>query len=184
MTGNTTYNASFTPNAPGYYHWVAVYSYSGTAVNNVLPVTHNGTCGDADESVQVEQIPTAIKTQQSWYPNDTATISASSGNLGAGGSVVFSLYNNATCTGASVYSETESVTGGSPTEVESTSNITYAINTAYADPAASTTGRYSWKVVYTPAASDTAHTGIQSSCAEFFNITYTNDNGPGSALTP
>ena len=53
----------------------------------------------------------------------------------------------------------------------------------YADAADSSTGRYSWKVVYTPAAGDTAHTGKQSTCdAEHFNIAYTNDNGPGSPL--
>jgi hypothetical protein len=47
----------------------------------------------------------------------------------------------------------------------------------------SLTGPYSWKVVYTPAAGDTAHTGKQSSCnAEHFSITYTNDSGPGTAL--
>ena len=72
--------------------------------------------------------------------------------------------------------------GGTATETESTSNTTFAITTAFADAPGSLTGRYSWKVVYTPAASDTAHLGIQSSCSEFFNITYTNDNGPGTAI--
>jgi hypothetical protein len=61
--------------------------------------------------------------------------------------------------------------------------VDFAITTGYADPADSLTGRYSWKVVYTPAAADTAHTGKQSTCdAEHFNTTYTNDPGPGTHL--
>ena len=135
------------------------------------------------EKVTVRQIPTEIKTRQSWFPNDTATISATTGNLGAGGTVVFSLYDNATCSGAAKYTETKSIAGGSPTEEVGTNNTSYRIATGYTDAADSLVGRHSWKVVYTPAAADTAHTGKQSACdAEHFNISYTNDAGPGSAL--
>ena len=62
----------------------------------------------------------------------------------------------------------------------------YEIATAYADASGSTKGAYSWKVVYTPASGDTAHTGKQSACTsgstESFSITYTNDPGPGTDL--
>jgi hypothetical protein len=45
------------------------------------------------------------------------------------------------------------------------------------------TGQFSWLVVYTPAVGDDSHTGIQSACdAEHFDITYTNDPGPGTDL--
>ena len=173
---------AFTVTIPGYYHWIATYSGN-------LPNTNGdaGLCGDANETVQVLQIPTNIKTKQSWFPNDTATVSATTGNLGAGGSVVFTLYSTDDCTGAVLYTETESITGGTPSQEVGTSNTTVAISTDYADVANSVKPGggevYSWKVVYTPAAADTGHTGKQSACsAEHFTITYTNDNGPGTNL--
>ena len=124
-------------------------------------------------------------------PNDTATISATLGaNLAAGGTVVFDLFASSDCSTASLYHQSITLTGGNPSETVSTTNdvvTTFDIATAYADAANSTlpsaTSVYSWRVVYTPATSDTAHLGIQSSCsAEHFSITYTNDNGPGTAL--
>jgi hypothetical protein len=184
ISGNATYGpVSFTPDAPGTYHWKAVYTPAVGDPNN-LGSTHNATCNDSDETVVVSQIPTTIKTKQSWIPNDTATVAATSGNLAAGGKVLFRLYDNATCSGTALYSEEKTLTGGSPSEeVGTTNTTTFTITTGYADPAGSVAGPYSWKVVYTPSASDTAHTGKQSSCdAEHFSITYTNDSGPGSNL--
>ncbi len=169
----------FTPGSPGTYTYVA--SYSGDSPNTLgVPAT---ACPDptGTEAVTVRQIPTEIKTKQSWFPNDTATITATSGNLTAGGTVVFSLYNNATCTGAAKYSETKTLTGGNPTEEVGTNNTNFNITTLYTD--AGTVVAFSWKVVYTPAVGDTAHTGKQSACdAEHFSITYTNDPGPGANL--
>jgi hypothetical protein len=183
---NTAYGGAgsdteFTPAAPGVYTYVA--SYSGDSPNT-LGVAASA-CPDLTgaEEVTVRQIPTEIQTKQSWFPNDTALISATVGNLEADGTVVFSLYDNATCTGTAVYTETVTLTGGSPTEEVSTDNTSYEITTGYADAGDSLVGQHSWKVVYTPAAGDTAHTGIQSECdVEHFDITYTNDDGPGSAL--
>jgi hypothetical protein len=188
VTGNgTTSQVSFKPGAPGPYHWVAVYSHTAATVNNSgLPVTHNANCADGDEAVTVRQIPTEIRTKQNWIPNDTAEIKATIGNLAAGGTVVFSLYDTATCTGSVLYTETKTLAGGSPTEEVFTTNTgtgagSLRITSAYTDGAGSTKGKYSWKVVYTPAAADTAHTGKQSACdAENFTITYKNDAGPGT----
>src|SRR5262249_31313078 len=93
VTGNGTIGpVSFKPGAPGKYHWVATYNgpgAGGTAVNNVLPQTYNGNCTQSAEDVVVQQIPTDLKTKQSWFPNDTATIctgtcATTSGNLAAG----------------------------------------------------------------------------------------------------
>jgi hypothetical protein len=182
--GNGDYGpVSFTPDAPGRYIWVA--DYSGDPPNTTNP--DPSSCSDENEDVVVRQIPTEIRTKQSWYPNDTAEIKATTGNLAPGGKVKFELFTNDTCTGAPVYSEEKTIAGGAPTEEVSTSNpnatSSYKINTGYGDPADSLVGRHSWKVVYTPAASDTAHTGKQSACdAEHFNITYTNDAGPGTNL--
>jgi len=57
----------------------------------------------------------------------------------------------------------------------------YREPTGYADAADTTTGARSWKVVYTPLAGDTAHTGSSSACTaghtEKHTYTYTNDPG-------
>jgi hypothetical protein len=176
----------FTPTAPGEYVFVA--SYSGDDPNT-LGVAATA-CADqpAKERVTVEQIPTDIKTKQSWFPNDTATVSATAGNLGADGTVRFELFTNATCEGTAVYDETVDVTGGSPSEEVSTSNDgtsagDYEITTDYTDAADSTVGVHSWRVTYEPNAADTSHTGSRSTChSEHFDITYTNDPGPGTDL--
>ena len=179
VLGDGTYGpVSFTPDAPGTYHWRATYSGD---LPNTLGSSHNATCNDANETVVVQQIETDIKTRQSWFPNDTATVSAEgSGTLTAGGKVLFELFTNATCTGSSVFSQEVTLTTNNASEEVSTNNTTYRISTGYDDPANSTVGLHSWRVTYTPAASDTAHKGSRSVCnAERFNITYTNDPGPG-----
>jgi hypothetical protein len=180
ISGDGSYGpVSFTPDAPGTYHWVA--TYPGDLPNTTKP--DDVACDDANEDVVVRQIPTDIKTKQSWYPNDTATVSATTGNLAGGGSVLFELFTTVDCPGAAVFSETKSISGGAPTEEVGTNNTTYKITTGYTDPADSLVGRHSWKVTYTPATGDTAHTGSRSTCdSEHFNITYTNDAGPGADL--
>jgi len=204
VTGNGSYGpVSFKAGAPGQYHWVATYSHTASTVNNNLPVTHNADCSDGDENVTVRQIPTNIKTKQSWFPNDTATITSSlaGNNLGAGGTVDFTLYDTGTCTGTVLYTERQTLAGGANSEEVRTHNYTgstatkpaggtvtpYEITTAYTDAANSVKGPMSWKVVYNVAAGDTGHTGKQSAClsassTEKFSITYTNDAGPGSNL--
>jgi hypothetical protein len=181
VIGDGSYGpVSFTPDAPGTYHWVV--SYSGDTPNTIGTI-HDPACQDPAESVVVRQIPTDIQTKQSWIPNDTATITSTIGNLAAGGKVAFSLYANPTCTGGALFSQLVDVPGGAPSAEVSTTNASFTIATGYADPANSVKGKFSWKIVYTPAAGDTAHTGKQSACdAENFTITYTNDPGPGTAL--
>jgi hypothetical protein len=171
----------FTPAAPGEYVFVASYNGDSPNTLGVAAIA----CGSqpSNEKVTVEQIGTDIKTKQSWYPNDTVTVSAEAGNLANGGSVFFELFTNATCTGAAVYSETVAIAGGAASREVSTDNQTYSITTGYTDAADSLVGRHSWRVTYTPAAADTAHTGSRSTCdSEHFNITYTNDAGPGTDL--
>ena len=104
---------------------------------------------------------------------------------------MFTLYESANCTGTVKYGpETKTLTGGAATEEVSTSNTgsgagSFKITTEYGDANPASKGPFSWKVVYTPAAADTAHTGKQSSCAsaastESFTINYHNDAGPGT----
>jgi hypothetical protein len=174
-------NFEFTPSSPGQYVFVA--SYAGDLPNTLGIAASACSAAPDAEKVTVQQVGTDIKTKQSWIPNDTATVSAEAGNLAAGGSVEFQLFNNSTCSGTALYDETVSVPGGNPSAEVSTSNAGGAggltITSDYTDAAGSVAGPYSWKVVYTPAAADTAHTGTQSSCdAEHFSVTYTNDPGP------
>jgi len=176
--GDGTYGpATFVPDAPGTYHWVA--SYSGDAVNTIGS-SHNDSCTDSLEDVVVRQIPTEIKSKQDWIPNDTATVTSTIGDLADGGNVVFTLYDNATCNGNVKYTQTVSVQGGAASREVSTSNTTKVV-TDYTD-ASGSVKPYSWKIVYTPGPNDTAHTGKQSACTEVHSITYTNDPGPGTNL--
>ena len=194
VTGNGTYTgatgASFTPGAPGPYHWVAVLSRaSGTSTNNSgLPVTHNATCSDGDEAVTVRQIPSAISTAQKVFPQDSATLTSSiAGNaLPAGGTLIFRLYQataggntaqqNCLAHGTSlgsgglIYTRTFTTAGGT-TETLTTDNTTVSVNAS---------GSYYWYVTYAP--NDTAHTGRQSNCSENTALTFTNDSGPGTVF--
>ena len=94
--------------------------------------------------------------------------------------MAFSLYANATCVGTAVYSQTVAVAGGAPSREVSTTNTTKVVSD-YTD-ASGSVKPYSWRIVYTPGTSDTAHTGKQSACTEVHSITYTNDPGPGTNL--
>ena len=177
VSGNGTYGpVSFTPDAPGIYHWVA--SYDGD-LPNTKSATHNTDCQTLAERVVVQQIPTSIATTQRAYPNDSATI-ASTGPvadlLPANGTVIFRLYDNNTCTdaddvvgGGLLYKETKSNVGGTHSFTTSTDNTTVAVTT--------NTTVY-WKVTY--ATGDTAHTGRQSNCVENTSFTFVNDAGPGT----
>ncbi|MGW5241357.1 hypothetical protein ACWEOW_20660 [Monashia sp. NPDC004114] len=174
VSGDNTYGpVSFTPDAPGTYHWVA--SYGGDSPNT-LGTTHNAACDDTNEDVVVRQIPTTISTAQKAFPNDSATISSSvaGDNLPSGGTVVFSLYNNlANCqaggTTGRLYTETKSNVGGQNSVTVGTANTSVAVDT--------NTTVY-WKVTY--ATGDQAHTGRQSNCTENTVFTFNNDSGPGT----
>ena len=183
VNGDNVYDtASFTPQAPGVYHWKA--SYTGDSPNT-LGADTNSACGESDENVTVRQIPTSISTAQNVFPNDSATITSSiaGNNLPAGGTVVFSLYGPtggaanalANCqahgnTGL-LYTETHNNVGGSHSVTVPTNNITVSVNTD---------DTFYWRVTYDPG--DTAHTGIQSDCVENVTTKFVNDSGPGSAI--
>jgi len=199
IVGNKEYGpVSYTPGSPGKYHWKATIDNTPTppnppaSINNVLPVTDNASCDQSREDVVVRQIPTDVKTKQSWYPNDTATITSTAAGdlLAAGGTVEFTLYDTGTCTGNVLYKETKTnvvPAGGLHSKEVSTSNpgggdtgtASYQETTAYTDGANSSIGPRSWKVVYTPP--DSAHLGSSSICTtghtESHSYTYQNDPG-------
>jgi hypothetical protein len=94
-----------------------------------------------------------VSTAQEWVPNDSATVTVT-GTSTWSGDVTFTLYDNLTCDGTVLYTETKTpspnVSDSSPTT--STSNTT-----AY-----TATGDFSWKAVFTPDA-DSADNGVTSS---------------------
>ena len=224
VSGNGTYpsavpsTVSFTPDTPGYYFWRAQYSgdLAATPAGNTTGAPlksdgtlgiHNSDCLASAEVVHVRQIPTNLQTAQSWIPNDTARVASSVGDIQAGGTVTFTLYANATCTAGLndvnvKYAQTITIATGDITSgvaTVSTSNAGGNTNTGRTitttkDDTAGTSVDYSWKVVYAPASTDTAHVGRQAGCTpaatgngvandaasiEKFNITYTNDNSGG-----
>lgn len=106
-----------------YYFWVV---YDGDPNNN------GATSACDSEIVLVDEAPTSITTSPWIYPNDSATISASSGGDVAG-SVVFRLYDTlANCetndgsTGL-LFEETEALSGTLMSETVHTSNTTVQV---------------------------------------------------------
>lgn len=161
VSGDNTYGpASFTPDAAGTYHWKATYAPATGDPNNVGS-TYNSNCTDANEDVVVSTVASSMSSAQSFIPNDSATITApSGGNLA--GSVKFEVFANATCTGASIYDQTVTVSGASPQTVHTT-------NTTVSTTAANV----SWRLTYT--STNSAQRSISANCFEKTGLTI--DNG-------
>ncbi len=112
VNGSGNYNsAPFTPTAPGSYTFVA--SYSGDTNNNPAGPT---ACNDPTETVQVS--PSAVSLSTTASPSadvgqpifDTATLGGSGTPTGT---ITFTLFgpNNATCSGAAIFTSTKTVNG-------------------------------------------------------------------------
>jgi hypothetical protein len=137
---------------PGDYYWQAVYS--GDSNNNGAM----SVC--TSEHLVVGKAPSTQNTAQSFYPNDEATLSASAASGTPTGNVTFSLFDNDTCSGTTIYGPVTDDLSASGTA--STSNTTFAI---------SSTKTVYWKVEYE---GDDKHEAV-SSCTE--NTVLTIDNG-------
>jgi hypothetical protein len=206
-SGNSTYfTTAIKPSSPGNYHWVAQYFPAAGDSNNNQSSLYDSDCSHAAESLTIQQVNTDIRTNQSWFPNDTAAIKSADSTvpLATGGTVDFFLYNSNNCTGTAKYAERFTIAAGdidaNGVAHETTHNYpngggtapptftwaAYPITTLVTDAAGSAVD-YSWKVVYTPSSTDGAHLGRQSACSaapvsiEKFTITYTNDNSGGTA---
>jgi hypothetical protein len=105
---------------------------------------------------------TSITTAQDWLPNDSATIT-SAGGTALNGTLVFTLFDSADCTGTVLYTEpTITLTGAASPATRSTSNTTVKV---------STSKTVSWQVVFT--SSDPNVVGSTSGC-ETTSLTITN----------
>ncbi len=135
VNGNGVYpSGPFTVSTVGTYNWVA--AYSGDANNAAVA----SPCGAANESVTVTKTNPAIVTQASasvpagGQITDTATLS---GGAGPTGTITFTLFgpNNATCTGAAIFTSTVPVAGNG----NYTSTPPFTANAA---------GTYNWVAAY------------------------------------
>lgn len=164
VSGDGTYDASFTPTAAGTYHWKA--SYDGS-LPNTNGASHNATCSEEAETVVVKTVPSSMTTAQKWTPNDSATVTtAAGGNLA--GSVLFEFFKNGDCTGSAAWTQTVPVAAtangaGVATQTVGTTNTV----------AETVGGSFAFRVSYT--STNPAHENIAASCLE--KSTLTIDNG-------
>lgn len=140
---------------PGTYYWIAVYS--GDSPNTLGAST---SCGDLGEQGTVTDT-TAVVTEQNWLPNDKATITSGGGSA-LDGSVTFTLFDSANCTGTELYSEGPITVSGSSPQEKNTNNTTVKV---------SVSKTVSWRSVYTSNNPDVS--GSESNC-ETTVLTITN----------
>jgi hypothetical protein len=113
--------ASFTPTQAGQYNWVATYSGDSP---NTLGVASK--C--ADEASVIISLQPTMDTEQSFYPNDSATLTVGSGAGNIKGSVRFRLYTTSDCSGSAIVDQTVSgIDDASPVTVNTT-NTSVAVS--------------------------------------------------------
>jgi hypothetical protein len=157
-SGNFTSTATYSPTAVGRYRWTA--SYTGDAKNNAVAETACIAPGELDT---VNPAASTIGTNQKVYPNDSASVTGTTGN------VTFELYGpfatagDVVCTGGVAFSQTVTQAVGQ------TSNYPGGVTTPFVVNA-NNDGWYGWKVV---AAADATHTSATSNCTEKVNIAIT-----------
>jgi hypothetical protein len=159
VSGNGTFGpVSFTPTAIGTYHWAATYTGDPP---NTDGTDHNLTCTDSNEDVVVLSVPSSMSSQQSFIPNDKATVSApAGGNLA--GNMKFEVFESADCSGTAIYTQTVPVSGASPVTV-STTNTTVS----------TTAANVSWQLTYT--STNPAQRSIAANCFEKTALSINND---------
>src|SRR5581483_6279881 len=124
LVGGTATSASYVSAATGTDYWVATYNGDGNNVSVVSAV--------AAEPVIVSAATPVISTLQQ---PASATVAASiadkatvSGGYSPTGTVTFKLYNNATASGSPLFTDTETLVGGTAT---SASYVSAATGTDY-----------------------------------------------------
>jgi len=168
VNGNATYGpVSFSPDAPGTYHWVASYTPASGDVNNSSS-DHNTACDDSNETVTVQQLQPTMDTAQSFIPNDSAEVKVASGGGDLAGHVVFYMWvNDLTCGGGDV--STANYTSSSIDIATGSGNGTDRTVASSNTTAYSTDGTtFSWIVKFT--SDNTAHKNVTSNCTENSSI--------------
>lgn len=155
-------NTSTSQLAPGRYCFRAEWP-GDTTYPGALSFTDN-----TDECFSVKDTSTTT-TEQNWLPNDTAHVRNSSGGA-ASGSVVFTLYDNATCNGTVLATFPAS---GGITLVNGDATTNNTTTYVAVQPGAT----ISWQVVYTPS-DPNATSGSTSSCESSVLTINNNPNVP------
>jgi hypothetical protein len=142
-------NTSGSPLAPGSYcfraEWPGDTNYTGTTHTN-----------DTTECFRVKDTST-ISTNQRWLPQDSATVTTAGGTP-VSGTVVFTLYENGTCSGTGVtFTDTDGSDG------YSTNNTTYR----------TLSSTISWSATFTPSDPD-AVVGSTTTRCERSDLTINN----------
>ena len=154
--GSGNYNSGdFTPTEPGTYRWTADFTPISGGVE-----PSSSECNAANETSTVTSVPSSLTTAQSFIPNDEATVSASQGGNLAG-TVTFTVFESADCSGTALYTEDVAVSGASSQTV-STSNTTES----------TTSANVSWEVSYdstNPAQDDVAATCVEKTALTIDN---------------
>jgi hypothetical protein len=162
VSGDGTYGpVSFTPTAPGTYHWQATYSGDPPNTNGT---SHNLDCSDTGEDVTVTDTTTSTSAQ-TWLPNDTGTV-ASAGGAALNGTLSIQLYTGATCAAGSevsgqLYTKQLSNATTAADRTLTTNNTSFTVSTSTST---------SWKVTFT---STDANVAGSSHC-ESTSLTITN----------
>lgn len=155
-------NTVASPLAPGRYcfraEWPGDTNYPGALSHTG---TGNSECFNVNDT-------TTTSTRQNWRPNDSATVTATAGSALAG-SVAFTLYASANCTGTVLYTETVPVSGASP-QVAVTTNDGTAVTDVLIDAVGATT--VSWSAVFT---STNGNVGGSTGPCESTTVTIDND---------
>ena len=148
----------YTPAEPGDYCFSA--SWPGDDNYTDGPYVDDGT----NECFTVIELLPEISTEQSFFPNDEATITVDSGGGNLAGSVDFQLFDNADCDGTPLYESLDHAVAGSLSVTVATDNETFSVD-ADAD--------LWWKVTFTN--TNPSHNDAISDCVE--NSSVTIDNG-------
>jgi hypothetical protein len=108
-----------------------------------------------------------VSTAQNWLPNDSATVTVT-GTTTWAGNVTFTLYDNLTCDGNVLYTETKTP---SPNVSNASPTISTNNTTAY-----TATADFSWKAVFTPDAESAANGVVASEHCENSSLAIDNNN--------
>jgi hypothetical protein len=165
VNGNGTYSVSFTPDAVGTYHWKATYAPATGDPNNIGS-TFNGDCSHATETVVVSDT-TSAASQQTWLPNDTATVTAAHG-APLNGTLSIQLFTGDNCgattgspVGGQLYSKTLTNATSAADRTLTMTNTTFTVQA---------TSAVSWLVTFTSTDPNVAG----SSHCELTSLTITN----------
>ncbi len=111
LTGGSATSSSYTATAAGTDYWQA--TYNGDSANNTV----SSGCGDEPVAIRfpTPAITTTAQPASGTIGSALADTATVTGGSSPSGTVTFTLYGNATCTGAPLFISTKTLTGGSAT---------------------------------------------------------------------